>query len=112
MSRPGSRGKDEYMESKEKKTNVIAFKLLPRKTEETQEEEICPVIERIAQRAAERFTHMAINFRMQDTLEMISYLEAAQCGGNGKEVVILMKCIFMAAGMYVMGTLQRTCERI
>ena len=79
--------------------DVIAMGLVPGKAKaEEREDVICPVIEQIAQRAAEDFTDMAIELDMQGTLEMVNYLEAAQSFGSGREVVTLMKCIFLASG--------------
>ena len=92
------------MATNKKTMDVIAAGILPRRKKpeviiEQPEEDICPVIERIAQRAASDFTDMAINLNLQNTLELISYLESAQSHGNDKAFVVLMKCIFLAAGM-------------
>ena len=51
--------------------DVIAMGLVPGNAKaEEREDVICPVIEQIAQRAAEDFTDMAIELDMQGTLEM------------------------------------------
>ena len=68
-----------------------------KKKAEAAEEEICPVIEQLAQNAAEQFTDMAIELDLQGTLELVSYLEAAQIDGNGRAATVLMRCMFLAA---------------
>lgn len=91
------------MERNKKHADVIARRILSGGKKaaviiEQPEDEICPVIECIAQRAADEFTDMAIDLDLMGTLELVRYLSSAQDQSNAKGFTALMKCIFLAAG--------------
>ncbi len=76
---------------------MTADELFPRKR--YQPEDLCPVIEALAEKTADRFVDMAINLDMKGTMEIISHLMAAQYREDAKMAVTLIKCIFIASGM-------------
>ena len=77
--------------------DVASDELFPR--ERYQTEDLCPVIEALAEKTADRFVDMAINLDMTGTMEIISHLMAAQYREDAKMAVTLIKCIFIASGM-------------
>jgi len=96
--RTGSRRrKDGRMETNRETKTTATEELFPEKKH--QPEELCPVIEVLAEKTADRFTDMAINIDMKGTMEIISHLMAAQYREEAKIAVTLIKCIFIASGM-------------
>lgn len=91
------RRKDGRMKANKAMRDMTADELFPRKR--YQPEDLCPVIEALAEKTADRFVDMAINLDMKGTMEIISHLMAAQYREDAKMAVTLIKCIFIASGM-------------
>lgn len=85
------------MEPNKETMKVIARELFP--GQEGLDGSICPVIETLAERTADRFMDMAIDLDMNGTMELVAHLQDAQCRADPKLAVTLMKCIFIASGM-------------
>lgn len=91
------RRKDEIMGTNKETKNTATDGLFPGRKH--QPEELCPVIEALAEKTADRFVDMAINLDLKGTMEIISHLMAAQYREDAKMAVTLIKCIFIASGM-------------